>query len=491
MSKNILFWIEGATLYLAIAKFLQEKTDFRIYGLIDVHSGKKFFETQKTIEFTKFWFYRDEITGAIKKDGIEYLKKIEEKYNINIWSIVYSDVWFNEYNRYYKYSHDQILGIFEKDCKFFERILDEVNPDFLVIRTTDASHMELLKQLCKARGVGILTLSPTRFGFRSIVTNETDRFNGTVLQSKKNYDFSKEDVLSFLKGYSHQEKNFRENFKSKKHKWFKGSFHFISLILEPSYSKYYRHFGMNLLSVFKNEIIFPMKRKSIKKFLDKNLIKNIPNNQKFIYFPLQLEPERTILVSAPYFSNQLNVISNISKSIPIGYKLYVKEHPMQKLKNWRGKKFYDDVIKLPNVNLFHPDISSDEMIEKCDLVITVTGTSAMEAAFHGKPSIVFSEVIFSELPSVFTMKNWEELPNLIKNALETKVKFHDIIRFTNKIIQNSFEFDDEGVEMKFLNEFYYGGYLLDAEISEKQYVNFLEKNRDTFEKLTNEFRKKI
>ena len=75
-----------------------------------------------------------------------------------------------------------------------------------------------------------------------------------------------------------------------------------------------------------------MKTRDIrKKFLDKYSLNNIPSDEKYVYFPLQFEPERTILISAPYYTNQLELIKNIARSIPVDYFLYVKEHPGQSL----------------------------------------------------------------------------------------------------------------------------------------------------------------
>ena len=42
--------------------------------------------------------------------------------------------------------------------------------------------------------------------------------------------------------------------------------------------------------------------------------------------PLHLIPESTTLVKAPYFINELTLIEAVSKSLPIGWFLYVKEH---------------------------------------------------------------------------------------------------------------------------------------------------------------------
>ena len=72
-----------------------------------------------------------------------------------------------------------------------------------------------------------------------------------------------------------------------------------------------------------------------------------------------------------------------------GYNLYVKEHPTQgPARNWREIPFYEDILKLKNVKLFHPEFDSKELLKKCELVISVGGTSSFEALFFGKPSLI-------------------------------------------------------------------------------------------------------
>ena len=58
------------------------------------------------------------------------------------------------------------------------------------------------------------------------------------------------------------------------------------------------------------------KRKS---FINKNLGRNIPQNKKFVYYPLHIEQERNLLLAAPFFTNQIELIRSIAKSLPVNY----------------------------------------------------------------------------------------------------------------------------------------------------------------------------
>ena len=88
--------------------------------------------------------------------------------------------------------------------------------------------------------------------------------------------------------------------------------------------------------------------------MENNLNRKIFQNEKFIYYPLHIEQERSLLIAAPYYTNQIEIIRSIAKSLPIDYKLYVKEHPSQANRNWRDISDYKEIINIPNVRLIHP-----------------------------------------------------------------------------------------------------------------------------------------
>jgi len=136
---------------------------------------------------------------------------------------------------------------------------------------------------------------------------------------------------------------------------------------------------------------------------------------------MSVDLERQILLDAPFFTNQIEVIRHIAKSLPINYKLYVKEAPGNAARDWRSKSEYDDILKIPNVTLIHPDYDSKNLLEHCSLAATISGSSSFEAAFYEKPSIVFSDILYGKLPSVFRIKTPEELPKIIRQALQCKV----------------------------------------------------------------------
>ena len=470
MTTKILLWLEGFSPQFATAKFISEKIDCEIYAIINVNQAKKFYDEQKFLKFRKSWYFRDCFKKKFTDPDLNYLAEYEKKYNINIWKVAYSDINFNKFNKYYKFKSKEILSIFEQECRFFEAVLNETNPDFLMIRITDSSDSQLLQLMCKERGIKVLTQAFSRLGSRELISSELD-----VLDSCKNNNTSKkftfEDLQNYSKKYANQEEAFRDDYRTSKLNWINGAVEYLKMISDSKYRTYYANYGKNIFNVIKNESSFLIKKKFQASFLKRHAKMQTNLKEKFVYFPLQLEPERTLFIPAPFYSNQLEVISNIAKSLPIDFKLYVKEHPMQTVYAWRSISYYKKIIDLPNVVLIHPDFSNKTLLENCQMVITITGTLGLEASFHGKPSIILSNTIYSELPSVHKLTNYEELSMTIKRVLKQKVNIDDVNLFINKILNNSFEFESESLSVLFNNEFYHGGFLFDKNVSIEKVEN--------------------
>ena len=54
---------------------------------------------------------------------------------------------------------DEILSILERECKLFDEILTQTNPDFLIMLESTLHQQELFYKMCKKNGVKILLLN--------------------------------------------------------------------------------------------------------------------------------------------------------------------------------------------------------------------------------------------------------------------------------------------------------------------------------------------
>ena len=492
MSSKIIFWIDGALTTFALAYYLQKKIGSDFYAIIDTYEKpKSFFKNQNLVNLQKTWFYHDYFQNMTKPD-LNYLSNFEKKYEINLWELAINERIFYRFNRVYKFSHDEILLILEHECKLFEKILDEVNPDFLIMFEPTLHQHELFYRMCKKTNIKILTLNQPNIS-RCIISENSRKLDFNIELDKlssTNKSFS--ELRDYRKSFSTYKaiKNYRNQFKTSNLKLLKSAFKFLTS--ENKHIKtHYTHRGRTKFQVLKDELVLKLNKKSRSSFINKIFKTTIDENEKFIYFPLGVDEERNLLIAAPFYTNQLEVIRNIAKSIPVGYKLYVKENPAQSIRSWRDISEYRKIIDIPNVRLFHPNVSAETLYEKCSLVISIGGTSGFDAAFYEKPSIIFTDLGYSILPSISKLNSIEELPKIIRESLQKKVNNNDLEKYLTVLHENSFDFDPMDFENKYNDFFYYGGHYLSVEILESKMKDFLEKNRMTLDKLASEFEKKM
>ena len=492
MNSKIIFWMNDALALVGLPKTLQEKHNFDIYAILDVtDKQKKFFQKQELIKFSKIWFFHDYISKATKKPDTKYLKLIEKKHKIDLSLLASNERFFNKWNKYYKFSSDEKLLILEQECKLFEKILDEVQPDFLITAQTTLHHNHLFYEICKARGIKVLMIRSSFFVGKHIISSEFDSIDNTQINGKFHFN-SLVDIQNYLKKYDYATKT-----KLELENWLVSKTDYLKAILKflvssnTNVKTHYTYYGRSKFAVLKGTIFSIIKKRFRESFINKNLIRDIKNKKPLIYFPLQIEPERSLLIQAPNYTNQIEVITNIVKSLPAGYELYVKEHPANVFREWRSVDDYKKIMKLPNVKLIHPSVKSEDLIKKSSLVITISSTSGLEAAFHNKPSIIFADLDYSILPSVHKIKDIDELPYAIKTSLKKEVKSSDLNYYINLIEENSFELDFDSINSDFDSNFHYGGFLADVEIPIEKMRLFLERHSADFDKIAAECLKKI
>jgi hypothetical protein len=491
---KILFWFDVDLEQFCISKFLQDVYDGDFYAIIDINNqAKSFFESQQLVNFKKIWYYRDFLLKLDSIPNMDYLKSFEKNYNINLWNLAYTERYFLNFNNYYDFKKNEILYLFEQEIILFEKIIDEVNPDFIIMKVSDYHQNHLFHEICKRKKIKILTLSNARISNKTILSTDADILDEEFLSNSINTDKvrSFKEIQKLAKQYSKYQSNFRKEDRVSLVKKLNASLKFFLYVCNSDYRKFYANYGRTRFKVFLNEFLFIFKRFYREQYQNKISINSINTNHKFIYFPLHLEPERSFLITAPYFTNQLEVISYIAKSLPIDYKLYVKDHPGMSDKGWRNIEFYKKITQLPNVILINPSISNEKLIESSSMVITIAGTASMTAAFYEKPSAVFTNTLFSKLSSIVQIKNITELTKVIDSLLNVKVDLKELNSFIDYLEKNTIDFGIIQMNALIGSAFYHGGFLKDTKISEEQMQKFLTENKIIFENLALEYVKKL
>ena len=154
---------------------------------------------------------------------------------------------------------------------------------------------------------------------------------------------------------------------------------------------------------------------STKKYFLGTGLSNIP--EKSIFYALHMQPEQSTLAQGIWHVNQVSLVENISKSLPLGYTLIVKEHPAGQGKRpaWQ----YKHMKNLHNVIFCNAD--SKEIVKKVKAVISVSGTIALESLVLGKPTVVLGKNFFDYSDLFFVVNNIQDLPSVLRDILISDV----------------------------------------------------------------------
>ena len=195
--------------------------------------------------------------------------------------------------------------------------------------------------MCKASGVNPLILNQSVFASRWFISENQHMFddNRTIEElESSNRDF--DELKKYWKGFELRKKTdlHADSIRKSQISKIKAGSEFLGSS-NTTMKNNYGYYGHTKLKALTNYFIGILKKNFRSNYIDKNLSYTIDDSAPFVYFPLQIMPERTILISSPFNTNQIEIIRHISKSLPIGYKLCVKEHPVQVIREWRKTSF--------------------------------------------------------------------------------------------------------------------------------------------------------
>lgn len=405
----------------------------------------KFILEQKEVKYD-FLVSNDEIMANPKAylDGDEFsLKEICSELGINsIWPLVYSlrnHVKSYKDKYYYGFKQnvpDEEIEAYVKACyKFIKFIFSSFGPDVIVAPNIIALPHVMMNLYANRNGVEMIAVTDSKIkGYylfshsyqddRGFFYDYIDSLNNGEINTE-NRDMARKYIKDFRENFIKPEAMDRLKKQNKKLNFVK--------ILRRELSPYKQILRWYIKGPSENYLestgitldYKPPKiilrdhyyHKKYKKFIDNFSYYPFDKIKKFIYFPLQFQPEATMDVIAPYFNNQIETARQVAMSMPDDYTLVVKEHPA--MAGLRASSYIEKIARIPNVKLINYQISSEEVLKKTDLVISPNSTTVAEAAFLNKPAIQLGNLGTTfKLPNVFKHSDMTTLSSKIKEVLK-------------------------------------------------------------------------
>jgi len=179
--------------------------------------------------------------------------------------------------------------------------------------------------------------------------------------------------------------------------------------------------------------------KSLRKYFSSQVfVDHIPYNRiKYALFTLHVQPEASTSELAPFHVNQLGVIENVARCLPLDWVLVVKQN--KTMESIDPIWFQQKLKQIPNVLLASANENTKELINYSQAIISITGTSGMEAALLGKKVIqLVPTVPWIILDNVRVVNDWNNLYQVLKEENEKEVTEESIATYLQAIINTSF-----------------------------------------------------
>ena len=137
--------------------------------------------------------------------------------------------------------------------------------------------------------------------------------------------------------------------------------------------------------------------------------------EKFVYFPLPMQPEMTTSAIGGEFRDQLLALERLSNILPKGVKIYVKENPKQG-SYARGPLFFHRISRIKSIFFIPSYADTNLLTEKAIFIATVTGTVGWEALCRGKNILVFGHAWYKDFPGVIKYNDSLTYEEIIKKS---------------------------------------------------------------------------
>lgn len=452
-------------IYHAVAVELHRNYGVKNFCGYVSRKAESFARSQKDIQYTNI-LVNEDVHDLYKKEklDLDYIKNLEKEYGIpNMWPYVGVDrtLTLSIPPKFYSglqldpaYSHEEMLRLIQATARAIISFLDSEKPDFILFPTPPGSlGPYLLYEIAKKRNIKTFMNFLTTVGQRITLSEDYRTFSGPAElfhEKPENIsDASYQKAREFLK-------NFREKYTiyDQRPEYIKRDPRGYLKFLKPirflkAITGVINHTAKYIADPHKNDYnseppFYYIKNRLQQKLRDfrgvRDLYDEADYEENFAFFPLHFEPEVSILLLAPFFRDQLYLARLVARSLPVHFKLYLKEHPI--MQSYRPRWFYKELKRIPSVKLIDPTKSTFDILKHSKLVTSITGTAGWEAVLLKKPVITFGETFYNEPSFVKKCKTPEELPYLIKKQLERfAYDESELERFVAAIIEDSIEGD--------------------------------------------------
>jgi len=177
---------------------------------------------------------------------------------------------------------------------------------------------------------------------------------------------------------------------------------------------------------------------------EENLHVSLPPDGKYLYFPLNFQPEASTSIKGRHFYRLREAVTFVASELPPDYTLVVKEHPHQLRRHYpRAQGFFSQIAAIPRVTLVHHATDNEHLILNASGVCAIAHSSiSAHALFNGKPVISLGYAFFKEAPNFYSIDSTRALRAAIQAVTLPRADgaaIIDLSRFFERLEDATFE----------------------------------------------------
>jgi hypothetical protein len=145
--------------------------------------------------------------------------------------------------------------------------------------------------------------------------------------------------------------------------------------------------------------------------------------EPFVYFPLHLIPENTVLTLSKTF-DEMECIFQLAKALPADWRVVVKiKLDMLTSFDTHPNSYFMAMNRIANVQFINPLIPSAEIIDKASAVATISGTALLEGAVFGKPGFRWGRTEFDAVDTIYLFDP-EKLREQLQRGVSGNLRYY-------------------------------------------------------------------
>lgn len=323
-----------------------------------------------------------------------YLAGREAEYGCSLHRMIYAE------RHMLGTDYDRVMALAEQLFRHFERRFETERPAFVFSEHVSGLTSYICWTVAKGMGIPFYSMGSSKLENRMVVCRSS-----LQVWEDTNQRFAEIMAGDWRPGAEERARAFVEAFRDRpkrlSHMYTRARLPLVDKVdvhhMKLAVQRYFRDPGNPTLTA-PSQMVRQRARRLARERLGRRYFEAPVPGEKYVLYPIHFQPEATTLVQAPMYLDQAALIADIAKSLPAGYRLYVKEHFSNRGR--RSPAFYESVSSNPPVRLLRHDTDSWALLRDASAIAVITGSMGWEGLLLGKPVISFGEIFYNACPLV-------------------------------------------------------------------------------------------